>query len=105
MTGDAVEPVESVESEEPTDTSIEITVIDDDALTTWLENEGLVVLPETFFSELMTLMEAHVMAVVGIDHDRLNELTTMLEMTIGEEGMIEISLEEFITWLRVLNDM
>lgn len=104
MTGDAVEPIESIESVEPTD-GVEITVIDDDALNTWLESEGLVILPETFFTELMTLMEAHVMTVVGIDHDQLNELTYALEMTIGEEGMMEMSMEEFINWLRVLNDM
>jgi hypothetical protein len=93
MTSEPADPVEDAENSS------------DDALEDWLVSEHLVILPEEFFAELLGLMEEHVMRVVGIDRDRMEELIEKLEETVGEEGMMEMSMEELVKWMRTLNEM
>jgi hypothetical protein len=77
---------------------------DDDALEKYLKDENLALVPLDFMHELMGLMEAHIMRVTEIDKEQLAETIERLEELIGEDGMMDLSLEGIIDWVNTLKD-
>ena len=78
---------------------------DDDVLMKYLEEEGLALVPLDFMRELMGLMEEHIMRVTGIDKDELDEIVSRLEDLLGEDGMMDLSLDGIIGWVETLKDV
>jgi hypothetical protein len=78
---------------------------DDDVLMKYLEEEGLALVPLDFMRELMGLMEEHIMRVTGIDKDELDKIVSRLEDLLGEDGMMDLSLDGIIGWVETLKDV
>jgi hypothetical protein len=78
---------------------------DDDVLMKYLEEEGLALVPLDFMRELMGLMEEHIMRVTGIDKDELDEIVSRLEDLLGEDGMMDLSIDGIIGWVETLKDV
>ena len=77
---------------------------DDDILQQYLDEEGLVLVPIDFMRELMILMEAHVQNVCGVDKEQLNEIMIRLEDLLGEDGMMDLSIDGIIDWINTLKN-
>jgi len=77
---------------------------DDDVLQQYLDEEGLALVPIEFMRELMLLMEAHIVNLCGIDRDELNEIMIRMEELLGEEGLMDLSMEDIIGWVNTLKD-
>ena len=78
---------------------------DDDALMKYLDEEGLALVPLDFMHELMGLMEQHIMRVTGVDKDELDEIISRLEDLLGEDGMMDLSIDGIIGWVETLKDV
>lgn len=77
---------------------------DDDALEKYLQEEGLALVPLDFMRELMTLMEDFIVRETGVERDELGPIIERLEQLLGEEGMMGLSLEAIVDWVRTLKD-
>jgi hypothetical protein len=77
---------------------------EDDALTAYLEEERLALVPLDFLHDLMRLMEEHVMRETGISKDDLGPIVDRLEELLGEDGMMDLSLEGIIDWVNTLKN-
>jgi hypothetical protein len=77
---------------------------DDDALAQYLEEEGLLLVPVEFMKELMVLMETHIQNVCDVDRDELNEILTRLEDLLGEDGMMDLSIDGIVGWVNTLKN-
>jgi len=75
---------------------------DDDVLQQYLDEEGLALVPVEFMRELMLLMEAHIENVCGIDREELNDVMVRLEDLLGEDGMMDLSIDGIIDWVNTL---
>ena len=75
---------------------------DDDALAQYLEEEGLLLVPVDFMKELMVLMEAHIEIVCEITREELEEILVRLEDLLGEDGMMDLSVEGIVGWVNTL---
>jgi hypothetical protein len=78
---------------------------DDDVLMKYLKEEGLALVPIDFMHELMQLMEAHIMKVTGVNREELDEIIERLEDLLGEDGMMDLSIEGIIGWVETLKDV
>lgn len=78
---------------------------DDDVLMKYLEEEGLALVPLDFMRELMGLMEEHIMRVTGVNKEELDEIVERLEDLLGDEGMMDLSLEGIVGWVETLKDV
>jgi hypothetical protein len=77
---------------------------DDDALGKYLKDENLALVPLDFMRELMVLMEAHIMRVTDVDQDQLAEIIERLEELLGEDGMMDLSMDGIIDWVNTLKN-
>lgn len=77
---------------------------DDDILDEYLEAEGLLLVPIEFMNDLMKLMEAHIRAECDITSEELEEIIVRLEDLIGEDSMMDLSLEGIVNWVKTLRD-
>lgn len=77
---------------------------DDDALEKYLKDENLALVPLDFMRELMVLMEAHIMRVTEVDQEQLAEIIERLEELLGEEGMMDLSMDGIIDWVNTLKN-
>jgi len=73
-------------------------------LETFLEQEGLTIVPNEFLDELMVLMEAHVIQQADVTKEELDVIIDRLEELIGEDGMMDLSLEDIVGWVVTLKD-
>jgi hypothetical protein len=76
--------------------------VDDDVLQQYLEEEGLALVPIEFMRELMFLMEAHIENVCDVDREELDEILVRLEELLGEDGMMDLSIDGIIDWVNTL---
>jgi len=76
----------------------------DDALERYLQEEGLALVPLDFMHELMILMEAHIRQETGVTKEELDEIIMRLENLIGEDGMMDLSMEAMISWVNTLKN-
>ena len=77
---------------------------DDDVLEAYLKEEGLLLVPIEFMQELMGLMEAHIMDACDVDKDELEAIVIRLEDLIGEDGMMDLSVEAIVGWVNTLKN-
>jgi hypothetical protein len=77
---------------------------DDDALERYLQEENLALVPLDFMRELMILMEEHVRRETGVTKDELDEIIMRLEELIGEDGMMDLSMEGLVGWVNTLKN-
>lgn len=77
---------------------------DDDALEKYLKDENLALVPLDFMRELMILMEAHIMRVTEVDQEQLAEIIERLEELLGEDGMMDLSIDGIIDWVNTLKN-
>ena len=77
---------------------------DDDVLMQYLEEEGLALVPIEFMRELMLLMEEHIVKVCGIDRDELNDIMIRMEELLGEDALMDLSVQDIIGWVDTLKD-
>ena len=77
---------------------------DDDALERYLQEENLALVPLDFMRELMILMEEHVRRETGVNKDELDEIIMRLEELIGEDGMMDLSMESLVGWVNTLKN-
>ena len=77
---------------------------DDDALEKYLKDENLALVPLDFMRELMVLMEAHIMRVTEVDQNQLAEIIERLEELIGEDSMMDLSIDGIIDWVNTLKN-
>ena len=77
---------------------------DDDALERYLQEEGLALVPLDFMRELMTLMEEFIVRETGVEKEDLGPIIERLEELLGEDGMMGLSLEAIVDWVRTLKD-
>jgi hypothetical protein len=77
---------------------------DDDALEKYLNDENLALVPLDFMRELMVLMEAHIMRVTEVDQEQLAEIIERLEELLGEDGMMDLSMDGIIDWVNTLKN-
>ena len=75
---------------------------DDDALTAYLEEERLALVPLDFLGDLMRLMEEHIARETGLAKEELAPVIERLEELIGEDGMMDLSLEAIVDWVNTL---
>jgi hypothetical protein len=75
---------------------------DDDVLMQYLKEEGLALVPIDFMRELMGLMEEHIMRLTGVTEEELSEIIGRLEDLLGEDGMMDLSLESLVGWVNTL---
>ena len=78
---------------------------DDDALERYLQEEGLALVPLDFMRELMVLMEEYVIRETGVTKDELAEIIERLEELIGEDGMMDLSMEALVGWVNTLKNV
>ena len=78
---------------------------DDDVLMKYLKDEGLALVPIDFMHELMGLMEAHIMKVTEVNREELDEIIERLEDLLGEDGMMDLSIDGIIGWVETLKDV
>lgn len=74
----------------------------DDILQQYLEEEGLALVPLDFMHELMQLMEIYVMEQTGVTKEELHDIVLRLEELIGDDGMMDLSLEALVGWVNTL---
>lgn len=77
---------------------------DDDALTKYLNEEKLALVPLDFLNDLMMLMEEHIARETGLTKEELGPIVDRLEELLGEEGMMELSLEAIVDWVNTLKN-
>ena len=77
---------------------------DDDILERYLQEEGLALVPLDFMRELMTLMEDFIVPETGVEREDLGPIIERLEELLGEDGMMGLSLEAIVDWVRTLKD-
>ena len=77
---------------------------DDDVLMQYLEEEGLALVPIEFMRELMLLMEAHIVQVCSVDRDELNDIMIRMEELLGEDALMDLSVQDIIGWVDTLKD-
>jgi hypothetical protein len=77
---------------------------DDDVLMQYLEEEGLALVPIEFMRELMLLMEAHIVEICGVDRDELNDIMIRMEEPLGEDALMDLSVQDIIGWVDTLKD-
>ena len=77
---------------------------DDDALERYLQEEGLALVPLDFMKELMVLMEEYIIRETGVTKDELAEIIERLEELIGEDGMMDLSMEALVGWVNTLKN-
>lgn len=77
---------------------------DDDALARYLEEERLALVPLDFLGDLMNLMEEHIAQETGLTKEELAPVVDRLEELIGEDGMMELSLEGIVAWVNTLKN-
>ena len=77
---------------------------DDDALNKFLEEERLALVPLDFLGDLMRLMEEHIARETGLTSDELGPVVDRLEELLGEDGMMDLSLEAIVDWVNTLKD-
>lgn len=77
---------------------------DDEALMKYLEEEHLALVPLDFMYELMGLMKEHIMRVLSVSDSEVADLMERLDDLIGIDGMMDISMDEMISWMRVLHE-
>jgi hypothetical protein len=75
---------------------------DDDVLMQYLQEEGLALVPIEFMRELMGLMEEHIMRLTGVSEEELSDIIGRLEELLGEDGMMDLSLESLVGWVNTL---
>jgi hypothetical protein len=75
---------------------------DDDVLMQYLKDEGLALVPIDFMRELMGLMEEHIMRLTGVSEEELSDIIERLEELLGEDGMMDLSLESLVGWVNTL---
>ena len=75
---------------------------DDDVLIQYLQEEGLALVPIEFMRELMGLMEEHIMRLTGVSEEELSDIIVRLEDLLGEDGMMDLSLESLVGWVNTL---
>jgi hypothetical protein len=75
---------------------------DDDVLMQYLQEEGLALVPIEFMRELMGLMEEHIMRLTGVSEEELSDIIQRLEDLLGEDGMMDLSLESLVGWVNTL---
>jgi hypothetical protein len=75
---------------------------DDDVLMQYLKEEGLALVPIDFMRELMGLMEEHIMRLTGVTEEELSDIIGRLEDLLGEDGMMDLSLESLVGWVNTL---
>jgi hypothetical protein len=75
---------------------------DDDVLMQYLKDEGLALVPIDFMRELMGLMEEHIMRLTGVTEEELSDIVGRLEDLLGEDGMMDLSLESLVGWVNTL---
>ena len=78
---------------------------DDDILQKYLDEEGLALVPIDFMRELMVLMEAHIENVCGVDREELNDIMVRLEDLLGEDDMMDLSIDGIIDWVNTLKEV
>lgn len=78
---------------------------DDDVLMQYLEEEGLALVPIEFMRELMLLMEEHIVNVCGVDRDELNDIMIRMEELLGEDALMDLSVQDIIGWVDTLKDV
>ena len=77
---------------------------DDDALAKYLEEERLALVPLDFLNDLMQLMEEHIARETGLSKEELAPVVDRLEELLGEDGMMDLSMEAIIDWVNTLKD-
>jgi hypothetical protein len=75
---------------------------DDDVLMQYLKDEGLALVPIDFMRELMGLMEEHIRRETGVSEEELSDIIERLEDLLGEDGMMDLSLESLVGWVNTL---
>jgi len=75
---------------------------DDDVLMQYLQEEGLALVPIDFLRELMRLMEEHIMRLTSVSEEELSDIVGRLEDLLGEDGMMDLSLESLVGWVNTL---
>lgn len=75
---------------------------DDDVLMQYLKEEGLALVPIEFMRELMGLMEEHIRRLTGVSEEELSDIIERLEDLLGEDGMMDLSLESLVGWVNTL---
>lgn len=76
----------------------------DEALQQYLAEERLALVPLDFLGDLMVLMEAHIANETGLTKEELGPIVDRLEELLGEDGMMDLSLEGIIDWVNTLKD-
>lgn len=76
----------------------------DDVLEQYLEEEGLLLVPVEFMRELMLLMEVHIENVCGVDREELNDIMVRMEELLGEDGMMDLSINGIVDWVNTLKN-
>ena len=74
----------------------------DDILQRYLDEEGLALVPVDFLHQLMVLMELYILEETGVSKEELAPIVDRLEELLGEDGMMDLSLDEIIGWVRTL---
>lgn len=74
-----------------------------DPLEVFLDQEDLILVSKDFMSELMPLMEAYVLKEAGVSKSQFGKYVGALEDLIGEEAIIDLSLDGLIEWVKTLN--
>ena len=77
---------------------------DDDALNKFLEEERLALVPLDFLGDLMRLMEEHIARETGLTKEELVPVVDRLEELLGEDGMMDLSLEAIVDWVNTLKN-
>lgn len=54
--------------------------------------------------ELMLLMEAHIVQVCSVDRDELNDIMIRMEELLGEDALMDLSVQDIIGWVDTLKD-
>ena len=78
---------------------------DDDVLMQYLEEEGLALVPIEFMREVMLLMEEHIVNVCGVDRDELNDIMIRMEELLGEDALMDLSVQDIIGWVDTLKNV
>lgn len=76
----------------------------DDALERYLREENLALVPLAFMHELMILMEEYIRNQTGVTKDELESIIMRLEELIGDEGMMDLSIEALVGWVNTLKN-
>ena len=74
----------------------------DDILQRYLDEEGLALVPIDFLHQLMILMELYILEQTGVTKEELAPIVDRLEELLGEDGMMDLSLDEIIGWVKTL---